>query len=244
MRHYTGTYLFFLFLLTACASFSQSVNTRVSSTMHQLLQEQQLSGLVGCLVDQDSIQLFSAGVKNLRTGEKLHEGQRMQVGSITKTVLALGILKMVTEKKLELDEPVKKYLPDLPLDPWESKQPVTIRHLLDHTAGLSDLRFWHFFSSSSNPTTPLRLFYEKNRAVVKVFAQPGTVFSYSNMGYTLLGMVIEAITQQPYETYLDKHLLAPLSLTNSTFGFVQQEGAGGGSSHLPSAGRTVYHHGR
>jgi len=191
-----------------------------------LLREQQLSGAVWSVVQQGSITTYSAGVKNLKTGEVLEPSDRVHVGSIAKTVVALGILRLATEGKINLDDPVKYILPELPLkNPWEEQHPVTIRHLLDHTSGLSDLRLWHFFSSTAEPDTPLEEFYTRNPAVLTVHAEPGSLFSYSNMGYTVLGMVVEKITGQRYEVYLDEFLLKPLGLHHSTFQFITQVGA-------------------
>jgi hypothetical protein len=96
--------------------------------------------------------------------------------------------------------------------------------LLDHTAGISDLALWQFFSTSSNPNTPLINAFQKNKNLLDVHTKPGTVFSYSNMGYTILGMVIESATGQKYEDYLDKNLLIPLGMENSSFQFISQIG--------------------
>ena len=193
--------------------------------MEDLLRRQKLAGAVWTTVQRDSIITQSAGIKNLETGERLQQTDKVHVGSITKTVLALGILRLATHDKVKLDQPVKDLLPALPLlNPWESTDPVTVRHLLDHTSGLSDLRIWHFFSSTATPHTPLSAFYTSNPDVLKVRARPGSFFAYSNMGYTLLGMIIEQITGQPYETYLDEQLLKPVGMYNSTFRYLSQEG--------------------
>ncbi|EMR04785.1 serine hydrolase domain-containing protein [Cesiribacter andamanensis] len=200
----------------------------VQQPMHALLQEQELTGAVWTVREADSsIKTGSAGVKNAATGEALRPTDKVHIGSITKTVLATGILRLASEGKLSLEDPLSMYLPHIPIiNPWEARHPLRIRHLLDHTSGLSDLRLWHFFSTTPSPTEPLKAFYENDPALLRVQAQPGTVFSYSNMGYTLLGMVVEAVVQQPYEAYLDEHLLKPLGMHQSTFRFVSQEGEG------------------
>lgn len=155
----------------------------------------------------------------MRATDKVH------VGSITKTIIALGLMELGTKGKLRLDDPVKKYLPEVPFqNPWENTNPVTIQHLLDHTAGLSDLRLWHFFSTSSTPSTPLSEFYKVDPKVLTINTRPGKIFSYSNMGYTLLGMIIEKVTNQPYEKYLDENLLPALGMLQSTFQFTSQIG--------------------
>lgn len=217
--------LIFLLSLFSLSCLQAQDHTSLQKNIEDLLREQKLAGAVWTTLDGDSITIQSAGIKNLETGVALRPTDKVHVGSITKTVLALGMLRLATEGKIQLDRPVKAILPDLPLsNPWETTAPVTVRHLLDHTAGLSDLRLWHFFSSTATPNTALSEFYTRNPAVLKVHAKPGSFFAYSNMGYTILGMIIETITRQPYEKYLDENLLKPIGLHSSTFQFLSQEG--------------------
>jgi CubicO group peptidase (beta-lactamase class C family) len=192
----------------------------------QTLQAEKLAGAVWSIVDlSGQIVTDATGLKNVPLGESMKPTDRVHVGSITKTVLAMGILRLMTEGKLAMDAPVNTYLPNVQFDnPWSNTDPVTVRHLLDNTSGLGDLRLWHFFSTTAVPDTPLETFYASDPTTLKIYARPGTVFSYSNMGYTLLGMLMEAVTRQRYEDYLDKHLLQPLGMRQSTFHFVSQAG--------------------
>ncbi len=194
--------------------------------MLQALQVNELTGAVWSLVTSDgAISVDAAGVKDARSGEVLSPGAQVHVGSVTKTLLAAGILRLVTEGKLTLDTPVAEYLPDLAFDnPWHASDPIRLRHLLDHTAGLDDARFWQVFSLKPQPDTPLSEAFSGNPALLRVRSRPGSRFSYSNMGYTLIGMVIESVTRERYESYLDAHLLKPLGMRDSTFAFVSQEG--------------------
>lgn len=215
-----STVVFILLILKYSVAFSQD-----EIEMQNLLEKEKLSGVVWSVVQNDRIEINAAGFKNLSTKEKMKPTDKVHVGSITKTILALGVLKLASENKLSLDDPVRKYMNELPIEnPWEKTSPIRVRHLLDHTSGLSDLRLWHFFSSSSNSNTALSEFYSIKPEVLKVHVKPGELFSYSNMGYTLLGMLIEKITSQRYETYLDDNLLKPIGMLNSTFQFKSQEG--------------------
>ena len=213
-------------LMTVLMSFfALAQNT---NEIEQLLMKEKLAGAVWTLVKNDSIYTFSAGYKNLVSKEKLHSTHQIHVGSITKSLLALGVLLLDSKGKIALDVPIKTYLPNVPIqNPWEATNTITVRHLLDHTSGLSDLRLWHFFSSSSKPNTPLSEFYANQKSVLKVQAKPGEMFSYSNIGYTLLGMLIEEVAKQPYEKYLDENLLQPIGMHQSTFRFVSQIGKAG-----------------
>lgn len=184
-----------------------------------LLRTQGLQGAVWSTPDGEG----AAGVSDARTGAPMRAGQRVQVGSIAKTLLALGVLRLASEGRLSLDAPVAQVLPGIRFDnPWESSDPVRVRHLLDHTAGLDDARLWQVFSLRAAPDGPLAAAFPAGAEMPAVRQRPGTRFSYSNTGYTLLGMVVEAVTGQAYEPYLDRALLAPLGMHDSSFAFVTQ----------------------
>ncbi|RKO70553.1 class A beta-lactamase-related serine hydrolase [Sphingobacterium puteale] len=212
------------FLLTVFIFLSLFViGQPIQNKIDHLLKQENLSGAVYSVVNNGHITCYSSGLKNMETREPMLKDAKIHVGSITKTLLAMGVLRLATEDRLNLDDPIKKYLKDLPMNnPWESSHPVTIKHLLNHTAGLSDIRLWHFFSTEVSPQTPLKESYRRNPHVLDIHVLPGTLFSYSNMGYTLLGMLIESIVREPYEHYLDKNLLQPIGLHNSTFRFISQ----------------------
>ncbi|MEW6760249.1 MAG: serine hydrolase domain-containing protein [Pseudomonadota bacterium] len=191
----------------------------VSPEIATLLGKQGLQGAVWTTLDKQG----AAGASNARTGTPMHVAHRVQVGSIAKTMLALGVLRLVSEGRLSLDAPVSGVLPGIRLDnPWEVSDPVRVRHLLDHTAGLDDARLWHVFSMRAAADGALAAAFPAGTGVLGVRQRPGTRFSYSNIGYTLLGMVIEAVSGQAYERYLDRALLAPLGMHDSSFAFVTQ----------------------
>lgn len=199
---------------------------QLKQQIQQALEEEGLTGAVWTVVESDEeISINAAGLKNQQTKEHLKPTDKVHVGSVTKTLLAIGILRLVSEDKINLNDPVEKYLPEISFDnKWSETNPITIRHLLDHTAGLEDLRLWQMFTAQAAPNSPLSFAFKKDPSVLRIRTKPGSMFSYSNMGYALLGMVIEKVTNQPYESYLDKNLLQPLGMLNSTFAFVSQVG--------------------
>lgn len=193
-------------------------------TMAQELQSQGLQGAVWSTLIDDTIATGAAGTRDARTGKPMQSNDRVHVGSVAKTLLATGVLRLVTQGKLALDTPVAPLLPEIEFDnPWASTDPIRIRHLLDHTAGLDDVRFSQAFTLVPREDTPLRSAFD-GRGPLRVRSRPGTRHSYSNTGYTLLGMVIERVTGTRYEAYLDAHLLKPLRMHDSTFAFTTQDG--------------------
>jgi CubicO group peptidase (beta-lactamase class C family) len=211
--------------LLVSPSMLAAAQTDLQERVETILEQEGLAGAVWATVEPGGgILTGAAGAKDARSGELLKAGDRVHVGSIAKTLLATGILRLVSQGRLALDTPVSEVLPDVDFDnPWANSDPVRIRHLLDHTSGLDDLRLWQFFSTRAGPDTPLAQAFA-GKGLLRVRSRPGTRFSYSNMGYTLLGRVVESVTGERYERHLDAHLLAPLGMHDSTFGFTTQQG--------------------
>ncbi|MDR0183825.1 serine hydrolase domain-containing protein [Lysobacter arvi] len=213
-----------VFALSALSTLASAATPALRDGMAQELQAQGMPGAVWSTLIDDTISADAAGARDVRSGAPMQAGDRVHVGSVAKTLLATGVLRLITQGKLALDAPVGPLLPGIEFDnPWAATDPIRIRHLLDHTAGLDDVRFSQAFTLVPREDTPLRNAFE-GRGPLRVRSRPGARHSYSNTGYTLLGMVIERLTGARYETYLDAHLLAPLRMHDSTFAFTTQDG--------------------
>lgn len=217
---------FILFLLICLTNIIVAQeNATLEKELKEAVTSQNLTGAVWSTISDDIITTGAIGLKNADTKEILENNDRVLIGSVTKTLIATGILRLLSQGKLDIDSSVYKILPNIPFEnPWRKNNPVTIRDLLNHTSGIEDARFWQIFSTKPTSTSPLEYIFSKNPAVLKVRTIPGTRFSYSNMGYSFLGLIIEKITQEPYENYLDKNLLVLLGMNNSTFKFTTQKG--------------------
>ena len=205
-----------------------STDGLLSAAIADGLRRQGLQGAVWSTVRADGdVVLGAAGIKNARSGQPMAAEDRVHVGSIAKTLVAAGILRLVTERRLTLDAPVTDLVPGIAFeDPWAKTDPIRVRHLLDQTAGLDDARIAHVFSLRAGADMPLSEAVANGRPRLRVRSRPGSRHSYSNIGYTLAGMVIETVTGMRYETYLDEQLLRPLGMHDSTFVFTTQAGAG------------------
>lgn len=195
--------------------------------IERALREEGLTGAVWAMVDTEgAIRTGAAGFNNAVSGEAMLPDSKLHVGSVAKSLLATGVLQLVSAGRVDLDAPLGRYLPGLRFDnPWPD-QPLRVRHLLDHTAGLDDMRLWQIFSTRPTPDSPLRNAFTRDPSVLAIRSRPGSRFSYSNMSYTLAAMVIEAVTRERYEAWLDRELLRPLGMRDSTFRFTTQIGPG------------------
>ena len=193
--------------------------------MEAAIREEALVGAVWAIITPEGSTIGAAGLSDARRGNPMSPESRVHTGSIAKALLATGILRLVSEGRLSLNTHVEALLPEIEFqNRWVGSHPLRIRHLLDHTSGLDDARLWQVFSLKAEPDTPLEAGLRSGARALRIRSRPGSRLSYSNTGYALLGMVIERITGERYEQYLDAHLLRPLKMHASTFRFVSQAG--------------------
>jgi len=215
-------FLVFFSLNIAYAKSDNSAETEIKNT----IENEGIVGLSWSTVSKGHVEVGSAGYANISKLEQMKPAQKMHVGSVTKSVLAMGVLHLIFEGRLSLDSNIEVIVPELNFDnAWSHRSPIRVKNLLDHTAGLDNIRMWQLLSSKPLPNTPLAEAFESSRQnLLKIRTEPGTQYSYSNMGYTLLAMVIEAVTNQRYERFLDDSLLDSLEMYDSSFEFISQQG--------------------
>jgi CubicO group peptidase (beta-lactamase class C family) len=136
-----------------------------------------------------------------------------RLASVTKQFTAAAVLLLAEAGKLQLDDPVRKWLPELP----EAAQGATLRHLLTHTGGLIDYEdFVPDEAPQVHDADVLRLLAPQNR----VYFAAGTSYRYSNSGYALLALVVERASAQSFAAFLRARIFEPLGM-QSTVAFEQ-----------------------
>ncbi|MDK2593983.1 serine hydrolase domain-containing protein [Pseudoalteromonas obscura] len=209
-------------LSSVYAASNNDVVSGIDQKLEQVLAEQQLDGIIWTMVDGGRNVTGARGVSDAQSKNAMTDLHKMYVGSVTKAVLAVGVLRLITEQKLSLDTSVSQVLPGIEINnPWSKTHPITVRHLLTHTSGLDDIRMHQLLTTQTDPNMPLELAF-RDSSTLDVRNQPGRRFSYSNIGFTLLGMVIEKVTAVRYEDYLLNHILRPLEMHQSSFHFVAE----------------------
>ena len=159
------------------------------------------------------------GVANNVTKDKVDSNSIFQCASISKAMTAIGVLKLVEEGKIDLDENVNEYLKS-----WKIKESkltedsvVSVRKLLNHSAGFRTKGTWGYKQNDSLPSL-LDIMNGKGKiGKVKLRNIPGTVWNYSNEGYMVLQKVIEDVSNETFENYMQRVLFQPLGMNHSTF---------------------------
>lgn len=166
-------------------------------------------------------------------GKPVDRNTVFQVASLSKWVSAFGIMKLVEEGKLDLDVPVSKYLTRWELPEGDfSNNGVTVRRLLSHTAGLTDGLGYSGFAPGE-PVQSIEASLTKAldadegvEGAVRVGKEPGEAFAYSGGGYTLLQLLVEEVSGQPFPTFMKEVIFRPLGMTHSTYVWEDASGSG------------------
>lgn len=159
----------------------------------------------------------SLGKADLASGRVVDPDTLFRIGSISKMFVGLAALRLVEEGRLRLDAPVRQLLPDLPFsNPWEATDPVRVVHLLEHTSGWDDEHLVEFAHNDPKPLTLAAALALSPSTRVSRW-RPGTLFSYSNEGPPVTAAIIEKVTGQPYEAYIDASFFKPIGMDRAGF---------------------------
>jgi CubicO group peptidase (beta-lactamase class C family) len=143
---------------------------------------------------------------------------KFRLGSITKQFTAMAIIILEAQGKLDVQDQICSYLSKCP-EAWET---ITIHHLLTHTSGIPNFTgFGDYTRTIATPSPPeetINRFKDK-----PLDFRPGESWSYSNSGYILLGQIIERVSSQSYEAFLQEHIFTPLQMTNTSYDHNQDD---------------------
>ena len=180
----------------------------------RFLEEEGIPGLAVAIVrDEQVVYEKGYGVTSLNSPSPVSPRTVFDLASVSKSFTALGVLLLRDEGLIDLDSPLVLYLPDFHLDDSQLSDKITVRHLLNQTSGLPAI------------TTEPLAYYEGIDAMedmvaalgdIKLNADPGGAFEYANLNYALLGALIEEVTGQTFEEYMQQRVFTPLGLSNTT----------------------------
>nr|BFD30887.1 hypothetical protein GTC16762_05050 [Pigmentibacter ruber] len=163
------------------------------------------------------------GFKDAETKEKLLPEHLLQAASISKPFTVLGVLSLVNENKLELDKNINDYLKgwSVPLNNFTKEKPVTARYLMAHTAGVNVGGFPGIDRSTKYFPNIIDVLNGKKPEIVtnaiEIINTPGTKYSYSGGGTSILQLAIESIVEKDFSSWMDTNILKKLGMLNSTF---------------------------
>jgi CubicO group peptidase (beta-lactamase class C family) len=161
----------------------------------------------------DGREVFAtAGVTSLDNPLPVTPETLFTLGSVSKPVTATALMRLVADGRVELDAPVRRYVPELVLPDEEAAAEITVMNLLNHTAGLD----WRIIVDTGEGDDALTRFVAK-LAELDLVAKPNTRASYSQAGYNLIGRIIEKVTGLTFEQAVAELVFEPLGMAQSTY---------------------------
>ncbi|WP_378187511.1 serine hydrolase domain-containing protein [Aquimarina sp. W85] len=244
-----------IFLLSISISCKQKTESKSTKTKDYTILNDSLNSGLKDIYEKKSIVGFSVAVVNgketifnqgfgysdLEKEVKYTSKTNQKIASISKTLIAVSLLKAQELGKLNLDDPINKYLPFKVFNPNHPDNAITIRHLATHTSTIGDIDAFflnsYIIDSTGNSKNALPYDYFKKAESkiplidftkklldkngewysLNIFSKnrPGEKFQYSNTASTLCALIIQIATNEPYEQFARRHILVPLKMTNS-----------------------------
>jgi CubicO group peptidase (beta-lactamase class C family) len=230
LRRHCAPALLLLLVASAClaAENEPPASPEVTAAMQPYLDNYKLAGVVALIADKTGKVHYKniLGYADVEAKKPISEDSVFWIASMTKMFAGASIMMLVDEGKVSLDDPATRYIPQL--ERWmvvaekdrshvllkPLTRPVTVRHLLSHTSGLSGSAELQQVTGSDS--TPL-----KARALSSVTgplqSQPGDKYAYGNQGMNIAARIVEIVSGMPYEEFLQTRFFDPLGMTETSF---------------------------
>ncbi|MEL6831677.1 MAG: serine hydrolase domain-containing protein [Bacteroidota bacterium] len=236
-----------LFAFTSTNVYAQLDTARLATEIRNLFSTSDLPGLSAAIVTADGpVFQISVGYADRDTEKRFLPTSSMPVGSVTKTLTGMAIVKLIESGALDWDAPINDYLPFSIVNPYFPEEPIQVRHLLNHTSSLLDGKnygqtylldgrageldkegmHWGYLDFlEKHERISLRGFVEqtlvrKGKWYKKknfLKSKPGTEKAYSNINAAVAGLLVEQVSGKPYATYVQEEIFEPLKMTTSSF---------------------------
>jgi len=223
---HTLVMLMSLFLVVSCSNEIRmnknltDASERVDDFLNSQIQDHQMPGVQYVVFNQDGILYeYNGGLADVQGKREITPESLMGIFSTTKLITAIAILQLAEQHKLSLDDTIQKHAPGVPY------KDVTIRHVLSHSSGISDPVLGNFYihwedeHNAFNQDELLDTVMSDNS---KLEFEPGKEILYSNLGYAILGKVIENVSGLKYEQYVEKNIFEKLGLSSKEINFGHQ----------------------
>ncbi len=204
----------------------QETKGKISSALQPYVDSKSLAGAVTLVATKDRVlSLETVGFADIARMIAMPFDAIFWIASMTKPITGAALMMLVDEGKVNLDDPIEKFLPEFK-GQWvvveqgkdrlvlgKTKRQVTVRDVMNHTSGMP------FASVMEKPTIDVLPLKDAVRsyAMTPLNSEPGTKYVYSNAGINTGGRIIEVVSGMPYDEFLDKRLFGPLGMKDTTF---------------------------
>jgi CubicO group peptidase (beta-lactamase class C family) len=191
----------------------------LQKAMKEVVEKEHVTGAGVALVSNGQL-LWCGGIgkADVAANRDVTCDTEFRVGSISKTFVALALLKLEEEGRVNLYARLQDVAPEIPMkNRWGSTNPVRVVNLLEHSAGFDDMQPSEVYNRKDREDYPLPDVFQRFQEPQDVRWPPGTRFSYSNPGYGIAGYLIEKVSGRPFDAYIQQNFLAPLEITVGDF---------------------------
>jgi CubicO group peptidase (beta-lactamase class C family) len=233
--------------LTLVATADNPPSGAIAAKLQPFVDHHTLAGAVTLVASKDKVlSLEAVGSMDIAAKKPMQTDCLFWIASMSKPITATALMILVDEGKVNVDDPVEKYLPEFK-GQWlvgdqgkeyvllkKPKHPITVRNVLSHTSGLP------FRSAMEQPTLdmlPLRVTVA-SYAMTPLQFEPDSKYQYSNAGINTAGRIIEVVSGMPYEDFLDQRLFKPLGMKDTTFWLSEEQLTRLAKSYKPTADKT------
>lgn len=203
-------------------AMEETAQERIDELLIGACNERSLAGLAAGIVKNGRVVYAKGfGLTDAQRGVPVTADTTFRIGSISKTLTAVGLMQLYEQGRFKLDDPVNSYLKAYKIAQPPTSSPVTFRHLLTHTSGVGELRR---MSDLLRPTIglackpgrlpTLRAYYSP---ALKAEVAPDVKWAYANHGFATLGQLVEDISGQPFAQYMRDHVFAPLGMDRTDY---------------------------
>ena len=202
-----------LLLFISFQIYAKPTNQKIDKILNELFDKDGPGGVAIVVKDGKTIYRKAFGMANLELGVKMTPDFIFRIGSVTKQFTAAAIVQLAEQGKIDLTADITQYIKDFPTH----GQKISIENLLTHTSGVKN------FTSTKEWTQHKKMQYLSSIELVNFFKDqpmtmvPGEKYEYSNSNYVLLGRIIEIVSGQSYQQYLQDNIFNPLKMANTSY---------------------------
>lgn len=219
-------HIFSTCLILACFSIhAENDSSKITEALQPFVDSHTLAGAVTLVANKEKVlAIDTVGYSDVAAGVPMKADCLFWIASMSKPMTATALMMLVDEGKVNVDDPVEKYLPEFKgqmllaeqdKDHVTLKKPsraILVRDVLSHTSGMPFMsRVEHKIDSWSLKEAAV------SYALTPLNTEPGAKYAYSNAGINIAGRIIEVVSGMPYEDFMDKRLLKPLGMKDTTF---------------------------
>ncbi|MGX5477962.1 serine hydrolase domain-containing protein [Bacillus thuringiensis] len=193
----------------------QDIKATLDKYIEKFIKEQNIPGAAVAIVHNKDVFFTKTWGITGESEKKITSKTPFAIGSISKSLTALAIVKLIEDKKIKLEDSVQQHLPWFKLKDSQISSSITIQHLLTHTSGINTYEGLLISDKQSKSSTALKENVMR-LSNVKLTALPGEKYQYSNANYLVLGALIEEITNDTYSSYMEKHVFQLLNMNGAS----------------------------